>query len=107
PSVPHGGGRGIRGHRQIDIERRPLAQVALNLDMPAMPFHDLPYQVEADPGAGDILELRVVNPVKLLEQVPAGSLWNANPVVPDHQMDSAVLSVSERLDVCLYGADVA
>src|SRR3989442_1727328 len=73
---------------------------------PPVPFHGLPYQVEADPGAGDILELRVVNPVKLLEQVPAGSLWNANPVVPDHQMDSAVLAVTDNLDLGRPGAEL-
>ena len=71
-----------------------------------MPLHHLPYQVEADPGAGDILEFRVVNPVELLEQVPPCSLRDANPMVPDHQVDSAVLAVADDLDTGRAGTEL-
>jgi len=67
--------------------------------MPAMPFHDLPHQVEADPGTGDVLELRVVNPVKLLEQMPARAIRDPNSVIPDHEADSAILAVTDHLDL--------
>ena len=40
-----------------------------------------------------------MNTVKLLEQMPAGSFRNTNPVIPDDESDSPVLAVAGHLDL--------
>ena len=74
PAFPVGGG-------QLDDERRALAERGLDPDLPVHPPHQLPADVEAEPGAADAARHPGVEPVELLEDPPVLAGGDAEPGV--------------------------
>src|SRR2546421_11172893 len=88
----------FRDRRKGDLEGRTLAGVAVDIDPAAVALDHLPNQVEADSRAGDVAQLRALDPVELFEQPPLGGGRDAEPVVLDHQVDVPILAAAAHLD---------
>src|SRR4029077_15275908 len=73
----------LRRDRKFDLKGRSLAGLAGHIHAAAMALDDLPHQVQPDPGTNHIVELRVVDPVELLEQPGARGGGDADAVVLD------------------------
>src|ERR1700674_2068060 len=88
----------FHGDRKLDLKGRALAGLAGDLHPAAVALDDLPHQVKADPGSHDIVELRVVDSVELLEQPGARGGGDTDAVVLHHQRDAPVLPVASDLE---------
>src|SRR5438874_10286979 len=91
---------------KVDLERRSLAGLAGDLHPAPVALDHLAHQVQPDPGADDIVQLRVVDPVELLEEPATRAGRNADSVVFDDQADAAVRTVSGDLDLGRPGAEL-
>src|SRR5439155_23323683 len=91
---------------KVDREGRSLAGLAGDFHPAPVALDHLAHQVESDPGADDIVQLRVVDPVELLEQPAARRRRNPDSMVFDDQPDAAVRTVTGDLDVGRPGAEL-
>src|SRR2546430_3129400 len=91
---------------KVDLEGRSLPGLAVDLHPAPMSFDHLAHQVEPDPGADDIVQFGVVDPVELLEQPATRRRRNADSMVLDDQADAAVRTISGDLDLGRPGAEL-
>src|SRR5262249_55683474 len=92
-------------HRNRERERRAHALLALHPDPPAVEFHELPAQGEAEPRALDLL-CGCAHLAELLEDLLLILRSNANPGIADRDLHEAILGHCAHVDPPTIGVNL-
>src|SRR5437763_16001063 len=91
-------GRRSRGRRQLDDERRALADDTPRGDAPPMCLDDRLRDVQPEPGARNLAIDRTLRPEEALEEALTLAFGEADPAILDLDRDLAVPAVDREVD---------